>query len=172
MAANLPLIIRHYRQFKLNNPDTWKSDCQAQANLDDAITLAASCRDSAGKKHPHQFRLTALVLRNFQRQLLNNIAIIRQCNNFDSLYRCIYSIKPSGIGPLCTYDVAVRIGSYMGLQPLNIYLHAGTRVGAEKLIGKINSDVVSKGALPTDLRNSDLSCYELEDLLCMYKNKF
>jgi hypothetical protein len=172
MAIKLFLIIRHYQQFKANYPDTWKNDCQGQHNLEDAITLAASCKDSTGKKHPHQFRLKNAVLLNLERQLLNSIAAIRLCANFDALYRYILANKPPGVGPLCSYDVAVRIGAYLGYEPLNIYLHAGTRIGLEKLIGRVNSDVIPKAFLPNALRNSNLTCYELEDLLCIYKNRF
>ena len=172
MAANLPQIIRHYRQFKNANPDTWKAHCQSRNNLHDAIHFAALCRDASNRKHPHQYRLPISVLSTFETQLLNQSTAINSLTDFDALYRFINSIKPLGVGILTAYDVAIRIAAFLSLEPTLVYLHAGTRTGAEKLLGRINADVIPKSALPNELKSSQLTCYELEDLLCIYKDRF
>ncbi|MEK7411500.1 MAG: hypothetical protein AAB327_09000, partial [Actinomycetota bacterium] len=38
------------------------------------------------------------------------------------------------LGPLYVYDTALRIGAKKGQMPKVVYLHAGTREGAKKLV--------------------------------------
>ena len=47
---------------------------------------------------------------------------------------CAKQIK--GIGELTIYDTALRIGFYLDIYPDKVYLHAGTREGAKRLIGE------------------------------------
>jgi hypothetical protein len=73
----------------------------------------------------------------------------------------------SGIGELAVYDIAHRIGSYRGLHPEKIYLHAGTREGAKALGLRTNQKSLPMSCLPAGLRS--LSAEEAEDLLCIYR---
>jgi hypothetical protein len=45
--------------------------------------------------------------------------------------RTIHSI--GGLRELYTYDMALRIGAFLGLAPEFVYLHRGTRAGARAL---------------------------------------
>jgi hypothetical protein len=72
-----------------------------------------------------------------------------------------------GIGELALYDIAHRIGSYRGLRPVEIYLHAGTREGAKALELPTNRKSLPMSSLPAGLRS--LSAEEAEDLLCIYR---
>ena len=40
------------------------------------------------------------------------------------------------------------------------------------ILGKIKSKYINISDLPLDFQNSGLSPLEIEDLLCIYKNKF
>lgn len=170
MSVRHVVIIRQYRIFKGQNPDTWIQHCQNQNNLVDAIHFAALSINMNGKKHPHQYRLQRRHLRSLERNLLRSQIQISNAQDFDMLYRIVEGCRTKGIGDLAIYDTAVRIGAYLGLIPRRIYLHAGTKVGAKKLIGNITSNTLTKNQLPEPFRSSNLSCYELEDLLCIYKN--
>jgi hypothetical protein len=44
-----------------------------------------------------------------------------------------------GFGELAVYDCSLRVGSYLNLLPDKIYLHAGTRKGAEALKMNVSS---------------------------------
>jgi len=165
-------IIKHYKRYKLANPDTWIEYCSQQPTLDLAIEKAALCTNQNNKRHPHQYRLKRIDLSSFSGSLQENISDIASCTNFNDLINSVRSLKVAGIGELTVYDVAVRIGSFMNIWPEQIYLHAGAKVGAFALIGHLNGDIISKQLLPEEFQTPDLSCYELEDIMCIYKKIF
>jgi len=75
-----------------------------------------------------------------------------------------------GIGELYVYDTALRIGAYRGLNPKRVYVHAGVRVGARNLgLDPGRSGSIAVGGLPGPLRT--LKPYEIEDILCIYKDQ-
>jgi len=71
-----------------------------------------------------------------------------------------------GIGVLTVYDIAHRIGAYLGKEPTRVYAHAGTKVGALAL--GIDGDVFDPRILPKAFLR--LSAAEVEDCLCIYKD--
>ena len=73
----------------------------------------------------------------------------------------------SGIGEVMVYDTAHRIGSYLGLEPEYVYLHAGTRVGAVALGFDRSAGWIEIADLPAAFRR--LKPSEIEDCLCIYK---
>jgi len=78
-----------------------------------------------------------------------------------------------GVGELTIYDTANRIGAHLGLKPEHIYLHAGTKKGAEKLLGhRIKAKHINAHDLPPAFQNKALSNAALEDILCIYKDQF
>ena len=70
-----------------------------------------------------------------------------------------------GIGELAVYDIACRIGAFLGFRPDRVYLHAGTREGARAL--GLRGASVRKIDLPGAF--GCLSPAEIEDCLCIYK---
>jgi hypothetical protein len=172
MSQRLPSIITHYKKWKAENPDTWIEHCKSQKTLADAIHFSALSENNAGKRHKHQYRLQRENLALFEASLLAREIELLHTTTFEALIEIIKEARTPGIGELAIYDTAVRIAAYLGLEPDKIYLHAGTRIGVSKLIGQTNASSISKDQLPDALRNSNLSCYELEDLLCIYKDKF
>lgn len=74
------------------------------------------------------------------------------------------------VGDLAIYDVAERIGHYAGVAPNLVYLHQGARVGARAVVPSLRGSTFSRDELPAPLRS--LSAAELEDVLCIYKDRF
>jgi len=99
---------------------------------------------------------------------------LHDADNFDTLFRIINNVgsKIDGIGDMLIYDAAERIGEYLSLSPDKIYLHAGTREGAEKILGEIDGSTIKKEMFPEPIRSSNLSCADIESMLCMYKDIF
>lgn len=162
-------IIRQYRSWKSANPDAWIQDCANEKTLRAAINLAARSLNNLGKRHKHQYRLKSIVLENFSNKLIDAEEAISKCQNFEELISEVERNKVPGIGQLAVYDTAVRIGAYLRIYPEKVYLHAGTNEGVLKVIKESNGMSVLKSDLPEPFRSSDLSCYELEDLFCIYK---
>ena len=65
--------------------------------------------------------------------LVARLPEIRRAQSFASLLQVIESVKCPGIGELTVYDTAIRVGLGQGVQPDRVYLHAGARVGANRL---------------------------------------
>ena len=93
--------------------------------------------------------------------------------SISSISAFVENCKIKGIGPLTCYDTAQRIGAKIRLFPEHIYLHAGTKTGAEKLLGKrLKVKFINKTDLPNPFHNANLTNAEIEDILCIYKDKF
>jgi len=165
-------IIRHYRESDERDPDSWVLFCKKQKTLYEAIYVASMAINHLGNRHPHQFRLMKSDLRNFENSLAKQEKLIGTIKSFEDLFQIVKCAKVHGIGELAIYDTAHRLGAFLNIFPEKIYLHSGTLVGATKLIGKINSRVITKQDLPEPFKSSDLTCMELEDILCIYKRRF
>jgi hypothetical protein len=121
------------------------------------------------KRHPHQCRIPRLLLETAERKLQRKARVLSRAANFEALYDAIYDrIRCDGIGPLTIYDIAQRIGAFLGKAPRLVYLHRGTRVGARRL--GFTGDTLDPALLPPAF--SRLSPAEIEDCLCIYKDYF
>lgn len=161
--------------------DTYIRDCRDPArsemrffeihqSLAPAIRDAALCRLPSGKRHPHQRRIPRAVLEQAERSLQAAAATLKQAPDFAALYSLVSDtigpIRGIGKGRLTVYDVAHRIGSFLGKAPALVYLHAGTKVGAAVL--GLRGKAIHPSALPPEF--SRLSAAEIEDCLCIYKD--
>ncbi|WGV25608.1 hypothetical protein [Halotia branconii] len=106
-----------------------------QPTLASTIEYAALAVDSRGKRCSHQRRLKKSTLEQAKQDLLANLKSIQMCKNFNDLFLLIDTLlQPiSGAGELYIYDTSLRIGVKLNLLPMVVYLHRGTRVGAEAL---------------------------------------
>lgn len=170
--VKLKEIITHYKFEKSCNQEAWIQYTLDQPNLSKAIEVAALCINKENKRHPHQYRIPLKVLRATQDELLLLSGKIRKVRSFDQLYNLISALDVYGLGELTRYDIATRIGAFLNLFPDRIYLHAGTRVGATRLLGKINKPYLLKSDLPAPFQIRSISCAEIEDILCIYKDQF
>lgn len=166
-------IINHYTRWRKENPDTWIDYTIEQPDILSAIKVAANSENKDGKRNNHQRRLKKESIKNFVEKLIEKSTELQETKDFNSLLGIVESCKVKGIGELACYDTANRIGCKVGIFPDKIYLHAGTKKGAEKLLGyRIKKGFIDKSELPEPFKSSKLDCAELEDILCIYKLRF
>lgn len=133
-----------------------------------ALSLAPSPLTGALVLHPHQRRLGHARMEEVAGRLQSATADLRASSTFQTLLETIASHigEIDGVGDLAIYDVAHRLGMYMGLRPDRVYLHAGTRVGARGLGLGSGRTFLLPADLPGAFRR--LSPSEIEDVLCIY----
>jgi hypothetical protein len=162
-------IIKEYRTARMQYPDPWIEDCRL-IPLKEAIALAATARDFRNKKHPHQHRRTEDELNSFCSRILAVKRKIKQAKSFHELYEIIESCAVKGVAALTIYDTAHRIGKNKEilLDPDEVYIHRGTRDGAEIFFGRN----VREKSLSKDMFKGmeHLAPEEIEDVLCIYKD--
>jgi hypothetical protein len=143
---------------------------ETQRSLASAIRHSALCRLPSGKRHPHQRRIPHAVLEQAERSLQAIAATLKRASDFAALYgivnETIGPIRGIGRGRLTVYDVAHRIGAFLGKAPTLVYLHAGTKAGAAVL--GFGGEAIHPNVLPPAF--SRLSAAEIEDCLCIYKS--
>ena len=139
----------------------------AQPTLAHAVEVAALSVLRNGKRHDHQRRIPAAVLEEAKARLL--AADLGRSHTFHDVFETVQREIGAlrGAGELLVYDVAHRIGAFLGLHPERVYLHAGTRAGARVLGLYRGQEFLEPTELPEPLRR--LSPEEVEDLLCIYK---
>lgn len=120
-----------------------------------------------GKMHRHQ-RHWAKSLPEGLRVSLEPDIYRDNFNNFHDLYSWIESVasRVNGIGCTTTYDVARRLGVWMGLKPELVYLHAGTGEGAKKL--GVTGKTAPLSDFPEEIQ--ELGATHAENFLCIYKD--
>lgn len=171
-------IINHYQR-KHENCDPVLARIENASSIDDVVRIATAQDKSVGK-HSHQNLININTLSKFCDELLLKKEEIVSVKSFNELHTVISKCRDElrnnmdikGIGELCVYDIALRIGFYLKLSPDAIYLHRGTRIGARRLLGKIRGGMILKDMLPNAFQKKGLSCAELEDILCIYKDHF
>jgi hypothetical protein len=172
LAAQRPMrsIIADYIAKHRENAEKELRYFKLQRSLEDAVSLAALAKRPNGKRFSHQRRIPELVLRKVEKRLLAAVPTIRQAKSFDELHRIIENETLSifGVGELMVYDTTLRIGAKLGLEPKEVFLHSGTRVGARKLGLNGSRRSLPVTEFPTLLRR--LPAREIEDVLCIYKN--
>ena len=125
------------------------------------------CQWPGGKRHPHQYRIRPAALAEARRRLL--AADLRTAETFDELHDMV-AATVRGIwkdAKLTIYDIAHRIGAYLGLAPERVYLHRGTRKGARALGLGRGRATLELHELPGEFGR--LTAAEAEDCLCIYK---
>ena len=140
-------------------------------SLKAAITDAGLARRLDGeryKRYSHQRRIPRDALETAAACL--HRANLGSARSFADLMARVSNAVGSvhGIGELYIYDTALRLGGHLRLLPREVYLHAGTRRGAQALGLDHRSDSVSPNQLPSVLRR--LRPIEIEDVLCIYKD--
>ena len=90
-------------------------------------------------------------------------------DDFEDLHTWVSSITGStdGLGPMTAYDVARRLGAWLGLQPSMVWLHRGTQDGAKAL--NITGHKVPLSAFPEPIQG--LGATHAENFLCIYKKR-
>lgn len=165
----LERIVRDYiteYQLDARREMKWFSSTRS---LDRAVELATLSNLPSGKRHPHQRRIPVAVLEKVRDWLLATDLL--KCRSFDELHATVQRAvgQVHGAGELLVYDVAHRIGAYLGLEPERVYLHAGTRAGASVLGLGRGRQYLKPEELPGPFGR--LKPAEIEDCLCIYRDE-
>lgn len=156
--------------------------CLSKETLIGAIEKAVLSENNKNKVDGHQRRIGREKLKHYLEKLIREKSEdIEGCKEFDFLYKTIESCRMKGIGELTTYDIAVRIASYLkekmyypdSILPDKVYLHRGAKEGARILLGskcKLKRKM-PRTAFPPPLRDSNLTCDQIESFLCIYKSR-
>ena len=153
----------------------YKSDCDCDIpegeKIEDAVRHATASLDKRGKKCRHQMRVAPVALKALYRELLPQIGHIENCTSFEALYDTVLlaTTRIQGVGALTAYDVAVRIGCFLKLEPNVVYMHAGTCCGARHLGLAYTQTHLTMSELPEPLKQ--LPPAKVEDFLCIYKDR-
>lgn len=161
-------IAAHYFAEKKPQADNERRWFRIQRKIHQAVRYAGLAQGPHGKRFRHQYRIPHSVLKRVSRALLRNLRKLGRCKSFEDLLQQVQAAigRIRGVGPLMTYDTAVRIGARLGLAPEKVYLHAGTRHGATALGLEGKRATLSLSELPPPLNKLDAQ--EAEDVLCIY----
>lgn len=142
---------------------------EIQRSASEAIRKAALCELPNGKRHPHQRRIPWALLEQAEGRLQAIGRKLGKAGSFAALRQAVeYEIGSlKGIGALTVYDIAHRIGAHFRRVPERVYLHAGTKIGAQ--VFGISGDSFDPTVLPKPFAR--LAPSEIEDCLCIYKDE-
>jgi hypothetical protein len=169
---NLKAIVRTYiRQIRPRAEEELEW-FRHQPSVEAAIECAALATNSRGQRYSHQRRLKRKTLEQACEILRACEPRIRRAKDFDELFHVVDSALQdvAGIGELYIYDTALRLGARLSLEPTEVYLHSGTRVGARALGLNGRARTLSLSELPAAFQQ--LRPHEIEDVLCIFKDKF
>ena len=168
---NLKAITRIYKQKYRTRVDNELDWFKNQPDIESALYYAGIAENRYGKRFHHQRRIKRVALEQSKDILLAKKSTIMNAENFDGLFTIIKNIVEPivGIGELYIYDTSFRISIKMEILPEKVYIHAGTRIGAEALGFSGKAKYIEKKELPIEF--SQLEAYEIEDILCIFKSK-
>lgn len=141
-------------------------------SLELAVHHAALATDSRGKRYGHQCLIPQASLNSAKRILSQSLHQIEKCSSFHELHSWLTEVLGvvHGLGELYIYDTAFRLGAFRRLAPEFVYLHRGTRAGAQALGLGTSGGYLTVSDLPRSMRS--LAPHEMEDFLCIYKGHF
>jgi len=135
-----------------------------------AIHHVAMAVDGDDRCFDHQFHIVQPARRRAKTVLTQSEARILACRSFHELHSLFLELLSpiKGLGEMYIYDASLRMGAYLRLTPDFVYLHRGTRWGAQALGIDVRRrrPYLEKKELPEALRT--LSADNLESFLCIY----
>ena len=186
------------KDFKWRYKDRDKTDqvvrfCADAPDFATAVRRAVEARDAVGKHHNHQSKVDITARRKFGAKIIKRRKEIERLvqwskanpvksgldgySCFDAIHDLLDEIKPRGIGPVTVYDVATRVGAYLGIEPESVYLHAGVKQGIKALEEKgiMDSGTSRLPRVPMYLFPppwDEMKADDVEDMLCTYREVF
>ena len=147
--------------------DKWWGD--KTITWSEAVERAWRSLGKNGKMYGHQYRVGKQLLDEGLKICLSRNRQSDSFNDFHAIYSWIRSVtEPTdGLGLVTTYDVARRLGSWLGIQPKMVYLHGGAAKGAKKL--GIKGETVPLNDFSIEIQK--LGATHAENFLCIYKNR-
>ena len=124
-----------------------------------------------GKMHSHQSQPGAKKLKEGLRIALADNVQSDRFETFEQLYEWVESITNQvfRLGELVTYDVALRLGMWLNLEPAVVYLHRGSREGAKKFNVSLKEKTATLSTFPPEIQK--LGATHAENFLCLYKDR-
>jgi len=165
----LPAIVQDYIQHVRQRACEHLAFYAGQPSLGDALDVVATWRNPEGKIERHQRRLRRDVKR-VAGELIRQLEL-RAATSFEAVFQRVQEALGgvNGAGDLVVYDVALRLAAVLGLPPQRVYLHRGSRAGARALGIRTKERSLPLDAFPPEFRR--LHAWEIENLLCVYKDK-
>jgi len=171
------MIADHYRagaEIRDREAEWWAAEGRP---FSEVLDRAGRARMANGQRHPHQRRLTRQAVEGCVAALTDIAADLERTVRFHDAFVLVQAaFRPvRGAGELAVYDATDRICKRLGhVSEHVIYLHAGARVGARRLLGGRlpNGDAwgIMYHQVPDGFRG--FSTHEIEDILCLYKDDF
>ena len=162
------LVETYWKKFKhcYAAEDSWWGD--PSLSWIEAQQRAWLSKRPDGKTHGHQC-LPAKKLPEGRDKALSQKKQPGDFKNFEELHAWVRSITDviDGLGAMTAYDVARRLGAWLGLQPSMVWLHRGTKDGAKAL--NIRGNKVPLSAFPEPIQK--LGATHAENFLCIYKKE-
>jgi hypothetical protein len=142
-------------------------------DLKEAIEKAAKSIDPTNdnKMFSHQRRVGFKVANSGYELLKQREDDLRRCRNFEEILSITDEITNQiyRLGPLWSYDTALRIGFQKKIYPKNVYLQAGVIKGFKKIFNQNPKNrFEEKNRFPKELQI--IEPYEIENFLCIWGN--
>lgn len=121
-----------------------------------------------GKMFSHQRRIGKEKAKKGFEKLKQKKAELAKCQTFENILKITDNVMTEivGLGPLWSYDTALRIGFHLKIYPTDVYIQAGVVKGYVKLFGKRpKSRKIPKNEFPM---LAELEAYEIENFLCIW----
>jgi hypothetical protein len=176
--TSLPALWRDYvwRYVARERTDHCMRWVKKASDLKLAIVRAVDSRGEDGKMFFHQSKVRQPCRDELARRLLKDRARIQNAINrddFDRLYDLVrkHGEAIHGIGSVTIYDVTTRLATWGGVEPDNLYIHAGVIPGARALGIELpeGQRFLPRDELPLFFRNKDLD--KVESFLCGYRSE-
>lgn len=172
-TKSLKGVVEAFKKSNLCSVEQELNYYRSQENFEALLDKAGGFEDSDGRKHFHQHRITHAANAELKARFARfKESEFRGIPTFDALYDELEHRLGDihGIGDLTIYDTATRFGAYFNISPEKIYLHQGTREGAEALFGKkLNQAYLLKSNFPEEF--DGLTADQIESLLCIFKTE-
>lgn len=140
-------------------------------DLNIAIEKAAKSIDPTNnnKIFSHQKRVGYEVAKKGYEKLRLREDEFKRCESFEEILFITDEIAKQTfrLGPLWSYDTALRIGFHLKIYPTEVYIQAGVKKGYKKIFNKNPKErFVKKSIFPKELQV--LEPYEIENFLCIW----
>ena len=142
-------------------------------NLKEAIEKGAKAIDPTNdnKMFSHQRRVGFKVANSGYELLKQRENDLIRCRSFEEILVITDEVSKQiyRLGPLWSYDTALRIGFQKEIYPKNVYLQAGVKNGYKKIFNQNPKNrFEEKNKFPKELQI--LEPHEIENFLCIWGN--
>lgn len=165
----LQVLVREYIEQRGNCyeiENRWWGD--RTLTWEEAVARAWQSRLENAKMHSHQYRVANKLAEGLEVALADRMQP-EDFTDFQSLYDWVKSIagRVKGLGSITAYDVARRLGAWLKLEPVVVYLHGGTTTGAKKF--GVEGEIAPLDGFPQEIQA--LGATHAENFLCIYKDR-